>query len=435
MYPMETSLRLPALRQSVQSQMGCEHGYKLVHIDGLKPPDTTESERGTQVHAVLARYAEHCAKRRVPADFAYLDSLLDSVGQDAAEILQTCRENLTIDWQNLFAAEIYWGLDADWKPTFSYDHDGRPIPFNDVWAIDTSDNEPIFCGIDDAIYLMPGGQVAVIDDYKSHPRQFPADTFQGKLYALALFLHMPELQQVTFRLRFVRYANVHTEHTFYRSDVPRLKEDVTRVRNQQVEIHRKAEAGEKLACHAGSHCVYCPAMQNHRLCPISELNPMMNMSPADRLNFRLWIDAANRANNKAMQDMVDGTGETIRAQDANGKHYTFGPVERQKVTYPLFQQDPDGKFSMPIVDALINWADSNPGDLQGKRGSKPWFCNLRIGATQLKSYLKAKKREIIDNRIKDLASIESKIELRVERDAEVDLGDGEEHRSYEEQEY
>jgi hypothetical protein len=70
-----------------------------------------------------------------------------------------------------------------------------------------------------------------------------------------------------------------------------------------------------------------------------------------------------------------------------------------------------------------------------KAGSKPWFLNLRIGSTQLRSYLKAKKRELIDNRVKDLATRETKIELRVTRDASVDDGTGEEYREYEDGEY
>jgi hypothetical protein len=138
----------------------------------------------------------------------------------------------------------------------------------------------------------------------------------------------------------------------------------------------------------------------------------------------------NRANNQAMQQYVDGSGQDIHSQDANGKFYTFGPVEKEKTTYPLFADDGSGGFNMPIVDALLDWQNANPADLIPKKGSKPWFLNLRIGSTQLKSYLKAKKREIIDNAIKDLATIESKIELRITRDAEVDDGTGEEYREF-----
>ena len=84
---------------------------------------------------------------------------------------------------------------------------------------------------------------------------------------------------------------------------------------------------------------------------------------------------------------------------------------------------------MPIADALVDWAVEAPEDLHPKKGT-PWFLNLRIGSTELNSYLKAKKRELIHNRCKDLAKTETKMEMRITRDAEVDDGTGEEHREF-----
>jgi hypothetical protein len=422
---------IPATRQSIYEQMACETGYKLVHIDGLRTPDTAESARGTDVHAVLAPYALHCARRKVSADFAYLDSLLDSATEEVATILESCRNNLSVDWQNLFAVEIHWGLDRQFRPTWSYDHEGRRIEIDPAWGIEGSGEEPAYCGISDVILLMPGGQIATTEDYKTHPRPFPADTFQGKLYALALMMHMPKLKEVTFRLRFVRYANLNTEMIYSRKDVPNMMEDCRRVRNRQKDIHSKVEDGQTLRVHGGSHCTYCPGSQQRDLCPISRMNPMLNMSPADRLSWDLWMQVASRANQKTMKDYVEGSGQEIHSQDSNGKFYTFGPVPKEKITYPLFAEDGNGGFTLPIVDALLDWQNANPEDLQ----PKPWFLNLRIGSTQLKSYLKAKKREIIDNAIKDLSIKEKKVELRITRDASIDDGASREYHEYEEGDY
>lgn len=427
---------LPPLRQSVADAMACEFGYKLVHIDGMRTPDTPESARGTDCHAIMAPYAMHCAQRKVPADFAFLDSLLDSATPEVATIMESCRDNLTIDWQNLFAVEIHWGLDREFRPTWSYDHEGRRIEIDPVWGIEGSGQEPAYCGISDQIYLMPGGVVGLTNDLKTHPRAFPADTFQGKLYSLALMMHMPKLQQATFRLQFIRYANLNTEMIYLRKDVPNMMEDCRRVRNRQKDIHIKAEAGDALRVHGGSHCVYCPASQTRDLCPNSKTNPMLTMTAEERLQWRLWLDVANSANNKAMKALVDGTEQPIHSQDANGKHYTFGPVEKEKITFPLFAEDGNGGFTLPIVDALLDWQNANPEDLAPKKAtSKPWFLNLRIGSTQLKSYLRAKKRELVDNAVKDLAIRQTVTELRVTRDASVDDGTGEEWREYDDQEY
>lgn len=386
--------------------MGCPHSYGLVFIQGLKPPDSLASTRGTEVHSILANYVTHCARHRVPADYAYLDALCNSVGQEAAEILETCRESFTVDWQNFYDAEVTFYLTADFAPA------------------DQHDENAAYSGTLDTIYLMPGERVARIVDYKSHPRPFDPTTFQAKLYSLMLFMHMPELTEIEFVLRFVRYPNVQKPIKFLRNDVPTLMEDVRRVRLRQKDYH----AADELPAIPGTHCTYCPAITDFS-CPVAKLNPMTNLSPTERLAYRLWHDVANRANNQAMQQYVDGTGQSIEALDANGKSYSFGPVSRESTTYPLFAPDGDG-FKLPIVDALLDWQMSNPQDLIPRKGSKPWFLNLSIGATKLKSYLKTNKREIIHNAIKDLAITETKIQLKVTRDAEVDDGKGEEYKTW-----
>ena len=425
---------IPALRQSARETMGCPHSYGLVYIEGLKTPNTTASARGTSIHDVLAHYFTHCAGRRIPADFAYLDSLADSVTEEVAHILESCRENLTVDWQNLFGTEISMGLDKDFQPTWSMDHENKPVTIDPLWGTVGSGKRPAYCGILDSVYLMPGGTVARITDLKSHPRPFPADSFQGKLYSLMLMMHIPELREVEFGLRFVRYQNLVTTQKYYRNDVPQMMDDVRRERNRQHGYHEIYEQDglQALPAFASGACTYCPCVLDpvHIPCPIAKLNPMTNLSPADRLNWRLVHDVMNRTNNQAMQQYVDGSGQEIHSQDANGKFYSFGPVEKEKTTYPLFAEDGSGGFNMPIVDALLDWQNANPADLVPKKGNKPWFLNLRIGSTQLKQYLKAAKREIIHNCVKDLATVETKVELRITRDASVDDGAGEEYREF-----
>ncbi len=424
--------QIPPLSQTLANSMSCEHGYKLVQIDGLKTPNTEASYRGTDIHAVLAPYALHCAQKRIPADFMFLDSLTSSLGDEAATILESCRENITIDWQNLFAVEVLAGLDKDFQPTYAVDHDGNPQPMNPIWGNEHhAGNGPAYVGTLDVIYLMPGGKVARITDWKSHPRPFDADTIQGKLYSLILFMHMPELQEIEFGLRFVRYANIVNTHKYFRSDVPQMMDDVRRIRNRQKEIHAKVAEGGELRVHGGSHCAYCPcAIDPIGIpCPNGELNPMLK-SPAEQLNWLLSAEVQMRMVKQALQQHVDGTGEAVVSQDANGKLYTFGPVQKEKITYPVFEGSMEEGFTMPIVDALLNWVTTNPKDLIPRKGSKPWFNNLKIGATEMNRYLKTAKREIIHNAIRDLATVETKIEYRVTRDADVDDGAGSEHKSW-----
>ena len=139
------SQEIPATRQSLVETMACESGYKLIYIDGLKTPNTTQSDRGTDIHEVLAQYVTHCASRRVQADFMYLDSLLGSATEEVSTSLESCRDNITVDWQNLFAVEILCGLDRDFRPTYALDHDGKAQAINPIWGIDANGTQPAYC--------------------------------------------------------------------------------------------------------------------------------------------------------------------------------------------------------------------------------------------------------------------------------------------------
>jgi hypothetical protein len=79
---------------------------------------------------------------------------------------------------------------------------------------------------------------------------------------------------------------------------------------------------------------------------------------------------------------------------------------------------------------------ANPKDLIPRKGSNPWLCNLRIGATKLKSYLNNKdggpiqKRVDLHQRIKDLAIHGTTVVYGITRDASVDDGQGSEYKSW-----
>lgn len=426
-------MTIPVLRQSTFETMACPHSYALIHIEGQRTPDTLNSDRGLECHDVLAVYAEHCARNRVKADYAFFDKLVMGKGEEASEILDVARESLVIDWPNFFAAEAALWLDEDFMPTVAPPNLPRHLRGNAnslliTEGIEPSGNPAAYGGILDTIYLFPGGLAALSDDYKSHPQPFKPTTFQGKLYALLLMRHLPKLQQVEMRYRFIRYPNKVESHTYTRDEIPMLAEACRRVRARQRDYQRLYEDGGavNLKAMAGTHCQYCPAILNNS-CPIGNMNPHTNMSPEERLHWRLWYAAWNRLNNKTMKEYTQGTGESIRATDANGNAYVFGSQEREKVWYPLFALDDNLHLSTPIIDALEDWALSEGDDVLPKKGKPSWLSKLRIGSTELKPKLKTKKRTHLHQRITDLAITEPDIQTRVSRDAEVDDGTGEEY--------
>jgi hypothetical protein len=420
--------RIPPYRQSIGQSMACESGYRFVHIDQIKFPSTEPAERGIDVHFIKSQYARHCAEKHVPADFAFLDSLCYAAGEEAVTILENCRDNIVIDWENFFASEIHMGLDSKFRPTWSYDHDGNRVEIDPVWGIKDSGEEPEYCAIADEIYMMPGRKASKVIDSKTHPRSFPADTDQGKLYSLMILMHMPSLQENEFVLQFVRYENLNTTQKYYRSDVPDLMAAVRRMRARQVLIHEKVANREPLRTHGGPQCSYCPCVLNPVAypCPLGNLNTFTNLTPEDRLRWELANRPAAVVNRKAMEQHVLATGQPIRTQDANGKWYEFSQKEVKEVTAPLFEEDGRGGFIMPILDALLEWANTNYADMIPRKGSKPWFCNLKIGWTDLKKYLKAQKREIVHNRIKPLLKVTNSLEFRITKDPETDDGIGNE---------
>jgi hypothetical protein len=428
-------MTLPALRQSTYESMACPHGYGLVHIQGQRTPDSLNSDRGLDCHAVLAQYAEHCARKRTQVDYAHFDKLITGRGEEATEILDVARESLTIDWQNFFAAEAALWLDEEFMPTLAPADLPRHLQSSPNSLLITEGIEPsgkpaAYGGILDLIYLFPGGVAALIDDYKSHPQPFKPTTFQGKFYPLLLMRHLPALERVEMRYRFIRYSNKVESQVYTREDIPMLAEAARRVRARQGEYQRLFEDGgiDNLKAMSGTHCQYCPAiLESPTTCPIGAMNPQTNMSPDERLRWRLWFAAWNRVNNKAMSQYVQGSEEKITAMDANGNAYVFGPQQKERITYPVFALNEEHHLSTPIIDALEDWALSEGEDVMPSKGKPSWLTKLRISSTQLKSKLKTKKRSHLDQRIEDLAETETRIEMRVSRDAQVDDGAGEEY--------
>ena len=57
-------------------------------------------------------------------------------------------------------------------------------------------------------------------------------------------------------------------------------------------------------------------------------------------------------------------------------------------------------------------------------------ADFKLNDAEMNRYLKTAKREIIHNRIKDLAIVEQVVQMKVTRDASVDDGLGSEHRTW-----
>jgi hypothetical protein len=416
---------IPPLRQSLEMVMSCPTFYVESVIKGNKTPGGMESARGTQIHRVLAEYSAWCAQKGVSADLASFDRFAKGVGPLAASILAGMRESYKVEFKNLFATEITMSLDENFHPT-------EVSPALEGTVKD-SGKLAMTQGTLDALLFFRNEGKAQIDDAKSHPRPFePSETLQAKMYALKVFMYFSWVQEVTFRLVFVRFNNLVRTVTYTRQEVPMLMDAVRSGRERQKAIHASYDAGEEMEVIAGGQCIYCPLLAN-ATCPIAKWNPAMNLTPEQRLNFNLWYSAFSRANNKAMKEYVDGTGKPITLKDYNGKAYVYGPQEFQSRVYPLFkatangvEADPQGRPVMPIVDLLVDYAHAAPEDVA-------WMGKVQISSTTLNDYIKAKKRAVLDLAVDDVVEKITKVKLAVSKPLETlpdDISDEEEEEEF-----
>lgn len=403
--------KIPPLHQSTETIMACPVFYVEAIIHRRRKPGGMESARGTQVHEVHSKYADSCAEKKVSMDLDTFDQLAKGAGPLAAKILSGMRDSYEVDWQHLLATEVSFSLDEDLRPTH--------VPSVAQSEVNDSRNDPAYQGTMDTLLAFRTQDKMQIDDAKTHPRPFdPDETLQGKMYSLFAFQHFPWVEEVKFRLVFVRYRNLTREVVYTRADVPKLIETVRAARARQELIHKMVEAGDPLEAIPGPHCVYCPLLAN-RKCPISEYNEQMQLTPVERLKFHLWYSAFSAANNKALKDYVQGTGRNVNLRDFNGKCYSYGPVPKESFQYPIFKKTADGieldhlgRPVMPIIELLIDYAHSTPDDVK-------WMGNLLISSTKLTAPLGAKKRAFLDQAVTDTADPVTKTTLKASRPLET----------------
>ena len=379
---MQTSL--PALRQSLVEVAACPKSYAYQVIEGHKMPGGMQSYRGQEIHQVMAAYINHCAQRHVPADWAKFDTLAAGAGQEAAEILNGLRDNYTVDHEHVYDTE----LTLRWKETITIDDEEIVLEVE---------------GILDGLFFLTELK-ARIDDFKSHPRPFDPDTFQALEYAFLVLMNFPQVEEVTFQLIFVRYANARRPVTFTRDDLPMLRQAVINARLRQITLHRAYEAGdEEIPAIPGAHCQYCPLLQALD-CPIAEFNPHATLTLEERLRFEVWVDEIRAVNRQVLKDAVDASGRPIEYLDGNKRPIQIGFREKESQQFPLLR----------VLPFLFEHRDAYPEDVA-------WIDNLLISSTKLKSYLKTKKRAITHQAIMDNAAVTvSKTDFAVTRPAETE---------------
>lgn len=381
---MSTTETVPPLRQSLVEVSACPHSYAVQVIEGKVMPGGLQSARGTEIHAVMSRYIRHCTQRKVAADWAKFDELAYGTGAEAAAILNGLRDNYSVDYEHVYDTEL-------------------------TLACEEGDGEGTL-----DVLLFGNPTLAKIEDFKSHPRPFEPDTDQSKRYSFLVFENFPTVDEVTFELIFVRYANCRRSVTFTRKDdYAALHQHMLNTRRRQERIHEDYAAGRDLPCYPGKHCNYCPLLQKPLACPISEFNPETT-DPEVQARFVVWASAARSVAMEALKNRVDASGVPVRIADGNGRVTEIGFRESESRVYPLLK----------VMPLLLDYQHSTPNDVA-------WLDKLLVSSTKLKSYLKTKKRAFLHQCIEDQAA-EPVTKTKFDIFVPAEQDDAEQHNEWEE---
>jgi hypothetical protein len=312
----QATAQIPALSQSKFELLACPHLYVERIVRGIREPENEYAIRGTQIHEACAEYVDHLVHVRRTSDQEWFEQniLTRAYLPDAIEILGRMAGTFSIDPEKVLDTELWLPLDED---------------FNEL-DLNPGDAGVAYEGTLDLV-LMPDHISAVIEDYKSFWQIQDADTFQSKLYPLLLMKHFPQLEQVTFVLRFVRY-NVTREVVYTRSDVPKLEQLVREARNRQRAFHQMDPIhgwDSSRGALPGTHCAYCPKL---RACPLGDLNPMTE-EPEDVIRRALWAQQLLKHDMATLKAHVNINGP-IQISDGNGVPYCANFKLQQKTSYP-----------------------------------------------------------------------------------------------------
>ena len=364
---------LPPMTQSKEEMAACAYAYVSIFIRKVATGASVPSERGSDIHDVMAKYVAHCAYRRVPSDWVAFNKLASASGPEAGPILDGLRDSYVVDYEHVLDTEVPLAVDDQFQPAYNvygeyrYDRELAKFP-----AIDYSDEPAAYVGKLDVIRISDDGTHGDIDDYKSGPGIFdPEDKIQAPRYALLLFVHFPQLETVTFNLIFARYRNSVRSKTYYRTQMPELQAAMSRAIERQRIAHDAPDEAEALP---NDMCQYCPHMRD-LTCPQAAINPYMAMPDPKRLQQLNFFRQAAKYHTGLLKTaaLVHGS---IEYDDGNGVSIKYIQKESPVTKIPLTQA---------LVDKLDEYSSAT--------GDQWTEWRLAVKSTELKSRLKSNKKK------------------------------------------
>lgn len=184
----------------------CPAKYKYRYLDKLVDPPGPSAARGTAIHATVEQYM--LTKAPLPEEFSHYTSFLDNVVAAGG------------------LPEVKLAVDEEWQPT----------DFSSGWLR----------AVLDALIIQENS--AILYDWKTG-KEYDDHYDQKQLYALCVFSHYPEVQEVRSVHVYVDHGK-NTERTYHRSNVPAMQ-------SQWNERARKLLTAESFYPNPNYGCRWC----------------------------------------------------------------------------------------------------------------------------------------------------------------------------------
>lgn len=339
-----------------KQHQGCPRSYKLERIDEIKQVPSELCVVGGGFHQVSEVYAKHLVNTGQQSDLSAVGQMLQKglagnwPGSD--EIPNTYTGDPK-DWHGPEAVPAqYRGAVAEvaapWLENFFLEDPKKVIGAEHWIEVDLGDL--VFAGKLDLLII--DGLVAIVRDYKSGwhiSSQSALNTdLQGKLYAWAVFMNYPKLEEVQVVWEFPRYGAERTV-AFKPEDV-KGGEDQVRAMNLEIQ---KATDEDCWPATPGAGCDWCGSTGD---CPALELAQKLDPSAIPDV-----ITSAEQAKREVEQiilgsAVIAARKKTLRIWCATHGHVILPGLAYGHHVSPSVSYDAKTVYDMSLKDpALIKY--------------------------------------------------------------------------------
>lgn len=344
---------------------------------------------GSEFHEYRSKYVDHLVETGARSDPEWALSWLEAAGvsQEGRDLIERDIPWFEIDPEAVFATELFLVVNDKFEPI-------RGVPFPGFGKPPDHPEAYVHGTID--IMMLPTAEQADIDDYKSGWAE-PEDEYEAEHYVALVFAHFPSVQVVTFGWRYPRRGRASERKRYTRFEhFEWLKSKITTNASRIENMRSELEAGRKPTANPFSDmCPYCTLE-----CPVRRMAVDREFPVAALQNDE---DARNAARYMAATRSQLGRVEKMLRTycDARGPV----PVSKEKVA-GIVVRDTKKLPLRPVLAKLgVDVPEVADFDMP--------LDKLYISSEKFDGYTKAKKREGVQDAIREVLEMKPRKELKI----------------------